>query len=329
MNCYAWFEKAYCTLQKAADQQRLAHGLLIAAPYGSGKLDFAYYLAKSLLCEKHPDRLTSPCCECKSCLLIDAETHPDFYFIDTLVDSKGKKKQSIGVDQIRMLNDSLLETAQLGGWRIAVISSVTAMTTSSFNSLLKTLEEPKSRTMIILLTDSAAKVPATIKSRCQMVIPDLNNGLVKPWLKVQTSASDKVIDDALVYSDNSPIRAMKAIQDNELEEVRTFHESLDYLLKNKRTPQEVLDDTDLENEQVWNWLASYFYQINFGTASAGKPVEQYKHLDMKHTFKLYDKVLAYQKARFSGSNLQSKLQFQAILIQWFEIGRKIIHISNS
>ena len=135
---YPWFNTISDSLSQAYLNNRMPHALLIAAPEHSGKQEYAVALAQSLLCQSSKE-LQPYCGECKSCQLITAQSHPDYYWVDRLVDNKGKQKKSIGIDQIRALTNKLQDTAQLGGWRVAIIGSVSAMTTASFNSLLKKL----------------------------------------------------------------------------------------------------------------------------------------------------------------------------------------------
>ncbi|WP_444998557.1 DNA polymerase III subunit [Aliikangiella sp. IMCC44359] len=324
---YPWFEKSTDKLQQAFENKRLPHGLLIVSPQMSGKSEYALTITKRLLCEQY-DGLSDYCDQCKSCLLINSKTHPDFYFIERLVDNKGKQKKSIGIEQIRTLTDKLVDTPQLGGWRVAVIRSVTAMTRGAFNALLKTLEEPKSNTLLILLADNAQKVPATIRSRCQIVVPELVESTMVEWLVTNTGKTIAEIKQALKSCYSAPLAAKSYLENNgEFTEQQTF-KMLDKILLNQLSPSEFFARAELDDEDLANVIANYFYQAEVICATSQEK-HQYAALPPKILFNLYAKVLEYNRAQHAGSNLQAKLQFEAILIQWFEIGRKIVHYSKA
>ena len=326
---YPWFQSIEQQVLKSVNANRLAHGLLLDAPAGSGKLDFARELAQWLLCNQSNDHQVSGCGTCKSCQLFSAESHPDYYLLDRLVDSKGKSKQSIGIDQIRTLTEKLIASPQLSGWRVAVIRSVGDLTSASFNALLKTLEEPGKNTLLILLTHNLQKVPATIKSRCQILKPELSLQSIAGWVKNKfPDVNDQVLKEILKDCDNAPLKAVSLIESEFTAEKSSFYRQMDDLLTNKVTPNEVLNVIEL-NSNLWLILSGYFQQ----KASMKLTTEQAQGilsaLDIHFVFELYDQVIAFQKGQFAGSNLQEKLQFQAILIKWYEIGRKLIHISKS
>src|SRR5690606_26412999 len=88
-----------------------------------------------------------PCGQCKSCKLMQAESHPDFYLLQP---NPELKTPTIGVDAIRGLTNSLQETANQGHNKVAVIEQADRMTVAASNALLKTLEEPQANTYIIL-----------------------------------------------------------------------------------------------------------------------------------------------------------------------------------
>src|SRR3989344_4245673 len=97
-------------------------------------------------------------------------THPDFFLIEKRVDEKsGKTKRNIDIDQLRTLRSQLRQSPLLGSYRIAVIDGAELMSTAAANAVLKTLEEPRPRTVLFLLTTNGQQLPQTIHSRCQSV----------------------------------------------------------------------------------------------------------------------------------------------------------------
>ncbi len=322
-----WFKACYEKLCLANASDRLAHGILISAPEGSGKRLFADYLIKSLLCENSKKQLAPFCSSCKSCLLIQANSHPDYYLLDCLIDNKGKQKKSIGIDQVRQLTLKLTEMPQLGGWRIALISSVSALTTASFNALLKSLEEPNQKTLLLLLTDNLQTVPATVRSRCQLIQPDLNVEQIKQWLLVHSEKNEVEITQALNSCFNAPLKAIDYLESNTGEKEQSFYLLCDQLLTNQITPQELAEAIPFSVEETWLLFASYIHKVQLAILT-GEGIKQYQLLPVKLPSLIYAKIADYHRGQFAGSNLQPNLQLQAILILWFEEGRKITNYIN-
>ncbi len=316
-----WFRNANLQLDKAYQKNKLAHGLLICGPKQCGKSIYARTIAQSLMC-RETTSLSQFCGKCKACHLFETGGHPDFYYVDKLTDAKGKQKQSIGIDQIRELTGHLVDTPQLDGWRVAIISSVTSMTTAAFNALLKTLEEPGKQTLLILLADNVGRVPATVRSRCQLVIPELERELVLLWLKEKSDCNQQELNQALNASYEAPFAALDFLNNHGASKQKAVFSALDGILQNRVQPHEFFSSVDIEDKDPALLLADYFYHVSSSQLTC-KNGDMYQKLPQKMVFQLYDKVLDYRRAQYSGSNLQPKLQIEAILIQWFEIGRKI------
>jgi len=322
-----WLEDAFSQVKKSFDLKMLPHGLLLVAPELSGKILLAKTLAKSILCENSTEALlTKPCEQCKSCHLVDAQTHPDLSLIDRLVDNKGKQKQSIGIDQVRQLTKKLAETSQLSGWRIAIIASVEKMTRGAFNAILKTLEEPGDKTLLLMLANSSHQVPATIKSRCQLLSVRLNEKQLVPWLVQQTQCDVDEAKEALERTHFSPFAALEQIQNQTGNQYQQLFDDLDKVFETNLSPQEFLAQySDLGN-QLWIQLANYFKQVQVSRLTSDQTL--YAKVPKDRPIKLYTELLDYNRGQCAGSNLHPQLQLEAILIQWFEIGRKIVHYSN-
>jgi len=323
---FPWFEPAQKNLARALQSDRMAHAILITADFGCGKFEFASNLSQRLLCVNQ--NLLEPACgQCKSCLLFAAQTHPDFYLIQQLIDNKGKQKRSIGIEQIRLLTDKLADTAQLGGWRIALIASVSAMTTAAYNALLKTLEEPGRNTLLLLLADNAQRVPATIRSRCQVVQPDLNRNKLTDWLVTQSGHSAEAVEQSLNACFDAPLKARSYLETAAYEDEADFYQRCDQILLNDLTPQELLGQSTIEEKVLWQSLTGYFYQVEKARLE-NSGLSQYQKLPIQLPFELFEKLLEFNRAQLAGSNLQAPLQLQSILIQWYEAGRKIRYYSN-
>jgi DNA polymerase-3 subunit gamma/tau len=143
-------------LTNALDSQRLHHAYLFAGTRGVGKTTIARILAKALNCEKG---ITSkPCNECAACVEID-----EGRFIDLIeVDAASKTK----VDDTRELLDNVQYAPARGRYKVYLIDEVHMLSKSSFNALLKTLEEPPPHVKFLLATTDPQKLPVTVLSRC-------------------------------------------------------------------------------------------------------------------------------------------------------------------
>jgi DNA polymerase-3 subunit gamma/tau len=145
------------TLLNALRNNRLPQALLFTGVRGTGKTSTARILAKSLRCQKAQD--FTPCDVCPDCLDIANSRSLDVIEIDGASNN--------GVDAIRDLRETVGYMPSSGRYKIYIIDEVHMLSTSAFNALLKTLEEPPTHVVFILATTEAQKIPNTILSRCQ------------------------------------------------------------------------------------------------------------------------------------------------------------------
>lgn len=145
------------TLMNALRNNRLPHALLFTGLRGTGKTSSARILAKSIRCTQAKDFV--PCNVCQDCLSIAAGNSVDVIEIDGASNN--------GVDAIRDLRDNVMFMPATGKHKIFIIDEVHMLSTSAFNALLKTLEEPPDHVIFIMATTEVHKIPQTILSRCQ------------------------------------------------------------------------------------------------------------------------------------------------------------------
>ncbi len=148
------------TIQNQIATKKVAHAYLFSGPRGVGKTTIARLLAKAVNCENRKPGEFEPCDKCQSCIETSAGRSIDVIEIDAA--------SHTGVDNVR---ENIIENAQFkptrSPFKVFIIDEVHMLSTSAFNALLKTIEEPPAHVVFILATTEMHKLPATILSRCQ------------------------------------------------------------------------------------------------------------------------------------------------------------------
>lgn len=139
----------------------LGHAYLLEGPAGSGKKKFSVWLAQVIFCLDRGEDL-DPCLECYQCQRIYDCQHPDIIGVEA-------EGATIKVDQIRDLTMRLSKTSMEDDGQIVIIDAAEKMTNGAANALLKLLEEPEEKTLLLLLTEAKNKILPTIISRCQEI----------------------------------------------------------------------------------------------------------------------------------------------------------------
>lgn len=145
------------TLKKSITSGKIAHAYLFSGPRGCGKTSSARILAKALNCANGPT--DTPCGHCSNCMEITKGASLDVIEIDGA--------SNTGVDNIRQIKEEVMFPPSNCRYKIYIIDEVHMLSQSSFNALLKTIEEPPAHVIFIFATTELQKVPATILSRCQ------------------------------------------------------------------------------------------------------------------------------------------------------------------
>ena len=153
--------EAWEGIRKGCESERLAHAyVIVGSPRGQG-LQFAQAFLKLLFCRA----ANKPCNECVACRQVENHKH-----VDTLWIEPQSKARQIVTNDIALLIRRISQTSFEGGWKAGVILSAECMNTKSSNQLLKTLEEPPPKSLLLLVTDSPQSLLPTILSRCQKIV---------------------------------------------------------------------------------------------------------------------------------------------------------------
>ncbi|MBR4080786.1 MAG: DNA polymerase III subunit gamma/tau [Clostridia bacterium] len=150
-------EAIVATLRNQVVTGRIAHAYLFCGSRGTGKTSSAKIMARAVNCQHPIDG--DPCGECESCRRLMGDESLDVMEIDAASNN--------GVEEIRDLRETVKYPPQYGKYKVYIIDEVHMLSTSAFNALLKTLEEPPAHVVFILATTEPQKLPATILSRCQ------------------------------------------------------------------------------------------------------------------------------------------------------------------
>jgi len=217
---------AEAALLSAYRSGRVPHAFLVAGPPGIGKATLAYRMARFVLA--HPDPAAREV-QAANSLLVDADhpvarhiaaqAQPDLLVIERTLNDKGVLHKQIQVDDIRKTVTFFGSTAGEGGWRIAIVDAVDELNKSGANALLKVLEEPPRRALLLLVSHSAARVPATLRSRCRILtLRPLAEAEVAAAVAAASGAAadDADIAVAAAAADGSVARALAFLDEGAL-----------------------------------------------------------------------------------------------------------------
>ena len=318
---YPWQQTVWDTL--TGRFPKLGHGLLFYGKKGCGKEAFAQYFLAWILCaNRHANN--APCGECGSCLWLKSDTHPNYVHISTDEENK-KQNAKIKIEKIRDLLPFVQQTVD--GWRVIVIEPAEALNIASANALLKTLEEPGDRVVIILLADHYLKLPATIRSRLQHFALDrISEAQAGEYLSQHLPDLDQTQKQLLLnLSNQMPLQAMQLAQAEWLNKRQEFLGDWLKLVTQKNMPMAIATKW---NKALGFSDFSHMFEYLLSDLICVKLNQQVKNpdLDLSELSKQYSLEFLFtiysdlqQSKQFIEQNVQSNLVLDQLCIKLMNI----------
>lgn len=230
MSGFPWHRDAWRRLADARRSGRLAHAYLIYAPPGYGRDEFARSFVTALLCE-HGQADGGACGTCQRCAWIEAQSHPDILEVHP-----SGASETITVDAIREAAEFVTLSAMENSWKTVLVFQAERMNGFAANSLLKTLEDPPGRGMILLICDRPGAVLATLRSRCQFIdVGRCEPDVAAAWLSTKLdSGTDCRL--ALSLAQGAPLRAIEIAQAERMTTRTQLLESYQALMRGRIAP---------------------------------------------------------------------------------------------
>ncbi len=223
--------------QKAIETHKISHAYVLTGESGMGRKSIANAFAMALLCEKGGKE---PCMVCHSCKQVLSGNHPDLVYVTH------EKPNSIGVDDIReQINDTIMIRPYSSYYKIYIVDEAEKMTVQAQNALLKTMEEPPSYAVIILVTTNQEAFLPTILSRCvQLKMKPLKDFTVKSYLVEHLHVPDREAEVCAAFARGN---LGKAIHLASSEEFKELYQKVMQLVKRVDT-MDIVDLLDMIRE---------------------------------------------------------------------------------
>lgn len=321
---YPWQQPLWQSFLVQVERDKLPHGLMLSGQKGMGKWHYGQLMAHYLLCTSPNAGL--PCGQCRACDLLASGNHPDLFFVQP-----EEANKPIKVDQIRELSAFVAKTAQQQGYKVALIGPVEQLNTNAGNALLKSLEEPAGRTLLILTTNVTSGVMATIRSRCQLqAMPVPQKTVSLDWLERLGSSDDAEI--LLRISAGSPLLALELAEGNRRESLLLFLIGLSAIAEQGGRVNPGLSKEWLSLElvdmidwwiQVINLLVHSTHRRDIPDSSQGeiaqlllKIMASAANVRQGWVYKLLDRMLLLKRQLLAGANPNKQLLIEELLLDW-------------
>jgi DNA polymerase-3 subunit delta' len=290
---------------------------MLTGAKGLGKIELAKAMAHMALCENLTE--SGVCNECSACHLFKVGNHPDLSLI-------AAEKAVIKVDQIRKLSRDVTLSSTRNQHKVIIIENAEQMNKASANALLKTLEEPPKKVIIILTTSEIGRLLPTIKSRCiKISLSEPAHDLSIQWLKnyVQSDTSD--IQLSLYLTSGSPLLAKNILENNALKVIKLMIQDLMSLLSNEKSILDVSKDwISNESYQYLSYIASLLLVIlkkDMRFLQTSEDVQLKSYLSFMDTNNKEEIIIDYVRSIYqfiyrNQTALKTELLLEELLIKW-------------
>ena len=235
------------TLKNALANNKIAHAYLFCGPRGTGKTTMAKLFAKALNCE---EGIGHQCNKCSNCIEVTEGSHPDVIEIDAASNN--------GIEQVRDLIDKVNYLPIKGRYKVYIIDEVHMMTTSAFNALLKTIEEPPAHVIFILATTEPHNILPTILSRCQRYdFSKVSDGDIEERMAT-------VLEKENIQYDQEAVRAIISLADGGMRDALSILDQILAYSGNSLSVEDVYSLFGLASEEE---KVSFIKDVNNGNIS--------------------------------------------------------------
>lgn len=320
---YPWQLQNWTLLQHYRESSRLPHALLFNGPAECGKQHFARRFAEALLCSAPVSAAALPgraCGRCHSCQLLAAGNHPDLVLL-----APQEQKKSIQVDAVRDFIREATLTPQISSRRVCLIMPADLMTSEAANSLLKTLEEPATNNHMILVSEYAWHLPATVRSRCQVInfpLPAETQSL--QWLR--QLRPQQHWEELLNGAAGAPLRALAFSDTDMMQRRQQTFAGFSALLDGSRPPLDVVANWHEEySGMLLEWLFEWTMDLLRGTLTgAGNMRDQLARRELCGLISTLDSVklialikqLTALRRGIAERNLNCQMQLEALAVDY-------------
>lgn len=323
-----WQEEPFSQISQQYEQGKLPHSILMLGEEGVGREDFCEFVAQWSLCNAS-EKEQGPCQQCKSCQLFEAGTHPDYHRLDI---EEGKTQISIA--QVRDLIEHMHESSHQAGWKVANITDVHALNASSFNALLKTLEEPQPNTLLIIQAEQLQGVPATIKSRAQLrKVGVADSSITRQWLNQRHDFISQDMETALQLFPNAPYKVEAFVDNGEAFKSSEFIFDFSDVVSGQQSPMDVADKWLEELPNCIFWSQLMFHDVLYVQQGAAESdiqlKQQYEAIEQiagtisaKGIMLLLSKIIELQRLIKLKSPANLGASWQSLLIYSSQIAKK-------
>lgn len=301
---YPWHAAPWRELEALLRAGTLPHALLLAGAPDIGKFHFAQAFAGLALCaEPHG----SACGRCRNCQLIAAGSHPDLVLLQP--EERGK---AIRIDAIRELREFCAGRPHQGGWRVILIEPAEALNANAANALLKTLEEPGERTLLILVSHQPGRLAATVRSRCRLLrllTPSIDQAL--DWLRTQLP-DEADAESLLVRAGRRPLRALALAAGDLAGTFARLQELVTAVADGSVVPAEaavVIASKHFDTGEALGWLTDFVAARVRATIARGERPPQ-------ALFDFFDRLATARREHVANANLNVELAWGEVWQDW-------------